>query len=65
MSEFDKLKDEAEKEMKEHPEQVKEGQQARDVRGFATNFYTREGNWTWSGTTSRCSSSRTRSSSRM
>jgi translation elongation factor EF-1alpha len=28
MSEFDKLKDEAEKEMKEHPEQVKEGQQA-------------------------------------
>jgi hypothetical protein len=28
MSEFDKLKDEAEKEMTEHPEQVKEGQQA-------------------------------------
>jgi hypothetical protein len=28
MSEFDKLKDEAEKEMKEHPEQVKEGQRS-------------------------------------
>jgi hypothetical protein len=28
MSEFDKLKDEAAKEMKEHPEQVKEGQRA-------------------------------------
>ena len=28
MSEFDKLKDQAEKEVKEHPEQVKEGEQA-------------------------------------
>lgn len=28
MSEFDKLKDQAEQEIKEHPEQVKEGEQA-------------------------------------
>jgi hypothetical protein len=28
MSDFDKLKDEAGKEIKEHPEQVKEGEQA-------------------------------------
>jgi hypothetical protein len=28
MSEFDKLKDEAEKEVQEHPEQVKEGEEA-------------------------------------
>ncbi len=28
MSEFDKLKDEAEKEAKEHPQQVSEGEQA-------------------------------------
>lgn len=28
MSEFDKLKDEAEKQAREHPQQVKEGEQA-------------------------------------
>jgi len=32
----------------------------RDVRGFAVKFYTKEGNWDLSATTSRCSSSRTR-----
>ena len=36
----------------------------RDVRGFAVKFYTTEGNWIWSATTSPSSSSRTRSSSR-
>ncbi len=38
---------------------------ARDVRGFAVKFYTDEGNWTWSVTTSRYSLSRTRSNSRI
>ena len=33
---------------------------ARDVRGFAVKFYTDEGNWTSSATTSRSSSFRTR-----
>ena len=37
----------------------------RDVRGFATKFYTDEGNFDWSATTCRCSSSRTPSSSRL
>jgi hypothetical protein len=32
MSEFDKLKDEAEKEAKEHPQQVKEGEQAAEKK---------------------------------
>ena len=32
MSEFDKLKDEAEKEIQEHPEQVHEGEQAIEKR---------------------------------
>ena len=32
----------------------------RDVRGFAMKFYTEEGNWDWSATTRRCSSSATR-----
>ena len=32
MSEFDKLKDEAEKEIQEHPEQFKEGEQAIEKR---------------------------------
>lgn len=32
----------------------------RDVRGFAVKFYTREGNYDWSATTSRSSSSRMR-----
>ena len=36
----------------------------RDPRGFATKFYTADGNWDWSATTSRPSSSATRSSSR-
>jgi catalase len=36
---------------------------ARDVRGFAVKFYTKEGNWDLIGNTSRCSSSRMRSSS--
>ena len=35
----------------------------RDVRGFAVKFYTRRATGTSSATTSRCSSSRTRSSS--
>jgi hypothetical protein len=32
MSDFDKLKDEAEKEIKEHPEQVREGEQAAEKK---------------------------------
>ena len=36
---------------------------ARDVRGFAVKFYTTKAITTWSATTCRCSSSRTRSSS--
>jgi hypothetical protein len=35
---------------------------ARDVRGFAVKLYTKRATGTWWGTTSRCSSSRTRSS---
>jgi catalase len=35
----------------------------RDPRGFAIRFYTEEGNWDLAGTTRRCSSSKTRSSS--
>jgi hypothetical protein len=34
-SDFDKLKDEAEKEVQEHPEQVKEGEQAAEKEGKA------------------------------
>ena len=36
---------------------------ARDARGFAVKFYTEEATSIWSATTSRCSSSRTPSSS--
>ena len=32
LSEFDKMKDEAEKEAKEHPQQVKEGEQAAEKK---------------------------------
>jgi hypothetical protein len=32
-SEFDKLKDEAEKEAQQHPQQVKEGEQAAEKEG--------------------------------
>ena len=32
-SDFDKLKDEAEKEAQEHPQQVKEGEQAAEKEG--------------------------------
>jgi hypothetical protein len=38
MSEFDKVKDEAEKEAKEHPEQVSQGEQAVEKKlGMNTN----------------------------